>query len=76
MEKLKFGIQLVILLLAFPVWFVAEMKQADKAMQKNQPEKLEIIDAQKPVASDKLKKDIGYIEFVAMPFAKIIVTGI
>ena len=76
MEKLKFGIQLVILLLAFPVWFVAEMKQADKAMQKNQPEKQEIIDKKKPVATDKQKKDIGHIEFVAMPFAKIIVTGI
>lgn len=76
MEKLKFGIQLVILLLAFPVWFVAEMKQADKALQKNQPKKVEVIDAKKPVATDKVKKDIGNIEFVAMPYATLITAGI
>jgi hypothetical protein len=76
MEKLKFGIQLMVLLLAFPVWFIAEMKQADKAMKKNQPEKLEIIDAKKPVATDKLKKDIGNIEFVAIPYTTFMVTGI
>lgn len=36
MNKLKFAVQIVVLVLAFPVWFYAEMKQADKAM-KNRP---------------------------------------
>ncbi|MBL0183864.1 MAG: hypothetical protein IPP96_16885 [Chitinophagaceae bacterium] len=34
MEKIKFGIQLTILMLAFPVLFVTEIKQADEDMKK------------------------------------------
>lgn len=53
MEKLKFGIQILVLALAFPVWFYAEMKMSDKAVKnarlksldRNQVKKVVIIKA-------------------------------
>lgn len=45
MQKLKFGIQISALILAFPLWFLAEMKLADRDMQKEMQKK-EIIEKQ------------------------------
>jgi hypothetical protein len=33
MQKLKFGIQILVLVLAFPVWFYAEITMPDKAVK-------------------------------------------
>ncbi|HNJ96022.1 MAG: hypothetical protein U0T79_02545 [Ferruginibacter sp.] len=45
MQKLKFGIQISALILAFPLWFLAEMKLADRDMQKEMQKK-EVIEKQ------------------------------
>ena len=36
MKKLKFSMQVMVLLLAFPTWFYAEMKRADRSVINSQ----------------------------------------
>lgn len=36
MEKIKFTVQILVLVLAFPVWFLAEMNMAGKAVKNMQ----------------------------------------
>jgi hypothetical protein len=35
MKKIQFTLQIVVLILAFPVWFIAEINRVDKLPQKN-----------------------------------------
>ena len=36
MKNLKFGLQLLLLSMAFPVWFIVEMKRADETSERYQ----------------------------------------
>ena len=74
MEKLKFGIQIMFLLLAFPVWFVAEVKQADREMKKAQLEKPSTIEIKKTVSTDKTK-DADISGMMTIPFSKLMFTN-
>jgi len=71
MEKIKFGIQLAILMLAFPVLFVTEIKQGDQEMKKNQQEKQELIEAKKPETSEALKKPAPVSDLNMIPGSKL-----
>ncbi len=75
MEKIKFGIQLVILLLAFPVWFVFEMQKADRIEKRNQVDNIEVIDAKKITGNDKPKKVLGSVRLSAMAFSKFVIVN-
>jgi len=76
MEKIKFGIQLTILMLAFPVLFVTEIKQADKELKKNQLEKQELMEAKKPENSEALKRSAPVSDLTVMPGSKLMVVNI
>lgn len=74
MEKIRFTVMILGLLLAFPLWFYAEMKQADKVLKN---------DHQNQVDSSIVKKAVIYTEeadttgseVAIMPFSKHIVAG-
>ena len=76
MKKVKFGIQLVILMLAFPVYFLIEMNRADQDIKKKQPEKQELIDVKKAEAREALKKNIPVSETTMMPGYKLVIVNI
>lgn len=76
MKKVKFGIQLAILMLAFPVYFLTEMKRADQDMKKKQPEKQELIDGKKAEAGEAAKKATPVSETSMMPGSKLMVVNI
>lgn len=76
MKKVKFGIQLTILMLAFPVYFLTEMNRADQEMKKKQPEKQEQIDIKKAEASEAVKRTTPVSETTMMPGSKLMVVNI
>jgi hypothetical protein len=57
MEKVKFGIQILVLALAFPVWFYAEMKMAEKTVKNAQLKSIEKTQVKKVVIIKKAKTD-------------------
>lgn len=76
MEKIKFGIQLIILMLAFPVLLLTEIRQADQEMKRNQQEKKEMMEANKPVAEETFKKAGPVSGLTLMPGDKLMVVNI
>jgi hypothetical protein len=51
MEKIKFTVQIITLVLALPVWFFAEMKRTDKAIRAQQVNKVDSISAKREYSS-------------------------
>lgn len=76
MEKIKFGVQLLILMLAFPVWFVTEMKQADQEMKKSHAEKQQIIDVKKSGTEEAMKKGSPVSTVTMVPGSKLMFVNI
>ncbi|HRI25568.1 MAG TPA: hypothetical protein PLZ45_12895 [Ferruginibacter sp.] len=72
MQKLKFGIQLTALMLAFPLWFMAEMKLADRDMKKNQPEKQESVEIKKEEAGKTASKASPVSDISLLPGSAMI----
>ncbi|MBK8495154.1 MAG: hypothetical protein IPL50_09045 [Chitinophagaceae bacterium] len=68
MEKLKFTLLVLVLVLAFPVWFYAEMKKTDKQVESIRKNSIDSINTNKaqPVA-EHVEKGNG--DFTAMPFS-------
>jgi len=75
MEKIKFGLQVLVLLLALPVWFITEIKQADKVIKQNRQHNIEVIDAKNPVAHDAQKEVASNLKLEAMHFSKLVFTN-
>jgi len=71
MEKIKFGLQVMVLLLALPVWFIAEIKQADKIIKQNRQDNIEIIDVKKRVNHDEQKQVAANLKFESRHFSKL-----
>lgn len=67
MEKIKFGIQLTILMLSFPVLFITEMKMAGRDMEKSKQEKQKLIEVNKPESSVMLKRLTPHSSLTMMP---------
>ncbi len=76
MQKLKFGIQITALILAFPLWFLAEMKEADREMKKNQIEKQDLIETKKAEDAAIQKKSTAASEVIIMPDSRLMVVNI
>lgn len=74
MEKLKFGIQILVLALAFPVWFYAEMKMSDKAIKEAQMKSLGNNQVKKVVTIKTAKTDSNY-ELTVSSFMKQMVVN-
>lgn len=68
MEKLKFTLLVFVLVLAFPVWFYAEMKQTDRRVENIRNNSIDSTDTQRtqPVVEHAEK---GNGDFTAMPFS-------
>ena len=74
MEKIKFGIEITVLILAFPVLFFIEMHQAENEIKGNQLNKAQTIEIEKIVATGKVK-DVASSEFTATQFSKLMITN-
>ncbi|HMK04002.1 MAG TPA: hypothetical protein VK489_07425 [Ferruginibacter sp.] len=75
MEKIKFGVEVMVLLLALPVWFIVEVKQADKVIEKNRTHNIDVIDVKKPVHDDGQKQVAADLKFATMHFSKLMFTN-
>lgn len=76
MQKLKFGIQIAALILAFPLWFLAEMKEADREMKKSQTDRQELIETKKTEDAEALKKSTTVSETSLLPSSQLMVVNI
>ncbi|MGB4844108.1 MAG: hypothetical protein WBP16_06570 [Ferruginibacter sp.] len=74
MKKLRFTVQVVVLVLAFPTWFYAEMKQADKAIQNAKQNSIKMINTQKTTAAKEEVETIQ-INTMGIPFSKHLVVS-
>jgi hypothetical protein len=74
MEKIKFGVQVMVLLLAMPLWFITEVRKADKVIEKNRPG-IEIIDVKKPVKNEGQKQVAANLKFATLHFSKLMFTN-
>ncbi|MBP6287396.1 MAG: hypothetical protein KA409_10800, partial [Ferruginibacter sp.] len=74
MEKLKFGIQLLVLMLAFPVLFFAEVKYPNKVAKPDQEKTVENSQAKQ---NDPNADKCAYcqVEMGTVPFSKHIVVN-
>jgi len=57
MKKLKFSMQVMVLLLAFPTWFYAEMKHADRSVINSQKIHQDSVQVKKAAAEKKQPVD-------------------
>ena len=74
MEKLKFTVQILVLVLAFPVWFFAEMKMAEKAAKNMEHINSDSIRAKKEF-SKKVNKPDGEFDLKTASFNKLMVVS-
>lgn len=72
MKNLKFGLQLLILSMAFPVWFVVEMKRADEISERPEPVNIEKTAAGKSITRQEPKEQ-GNTEFKPLLYFKFLV---
>jgi hypothetical protein len=74
MEKIKFGIQLTILMLAFPVLLVTEMKKADNDLRNQK--KLEMMEQQQTGSNEILQKKASFSGLTMIPDFKLMPANI
>lgn len=68
MEKIRFTVQIAVLVLAFPLWFFAEMKQADKHMQHTRSNKTDNSSKAIKSASVDKKVPVNTADVAMLPF--------
>lgn len=74
MEKIKFTIQILVLVLALPVWFFAEMKMADKAVKNSRRGNNDSLPVKKEMT---YKVDVPAVDFngTTASFAELMVVS-
>jgi hypothetical protein len=64
MQKLKFGIQLSLLMLSFPLYFLTEMKKADEDLKRKQPKQQQQPDVKKAGAAIKKMSPVAELTLI------------